>query len=114
MYFIFRLGLNYGGGAWCPRSAVDQDQKEWIEVDLSSLGKLPFLITEVGTQGRYANSHGREYTPSYTLQYWRPELKNFTTYTDTPDGEKVGYTVYCLVTHAKLKLEIVLVSSFSE
>ncbi|XP_069979948.1 discoidin domain-containing receptor tyrosine kinase B-like, partial [Penaeus vannamei] len=29
-----RLGLDGGGGAWCPRSMVDAGQGEWLEVDL--------------------------------------------------------------------------------
>ena len=60
-------------------------------MDLSSLGNVPFVITEVGTQGRYANKQGREYTPTYTLQYWRPGLGNYTVYTTTPGYDQVSF-----------------------
>lgn len=75
-----RLGRGDGGGAWCPRNTVDARQEEWLEVDL---GK-PRLVTGVATQGRHANGQGVEYTPAYTLSYWRPGMTSFTYYTAHP------------------------------
>uniref|UniRef100_A0A0N7ZAP1 Protein kinase domain-containing protein n=1 Tax=Scylla olivacea TaxID=85551 RepID=A0A0N7ZAP1_SCYOL len=75
-----RLGVEGGGGAWCPRSMVDSCQKEWLEVDLGALR----LVTAVATQGRHANGQGQEYTPAYTLSYWRPGMADFTFYSAHP------------------------------
>ncbi|XP_042863294.1 discoidin domain-containing receptor 2-like [Penaeus japonicus] len=75
-----RLGMDGTGGAWCPRSMVDAGQGEWLEVDLGS----PRLVTAVATQGRQANGQGVEYTPAYTLSYWRPGMASFVSYTAHP------------------------------
>nr|XP_053641749.1 uncharacterized protein LOC128695265 [Cherax quadricarinatus] len=76
-----RLGMEGGGGAWCPRSAVDTRQEEWLEVDLGA----PRLVTAVATQGRHANGQGVEYTPAYTLSYWRPGMATFAYYSVHPN-----------------------------
>ncbi|CAL4084901.1 unnamed protein product, partial [Meganyctiphanes norvegica] len=73
-----RLGIDSVGGAWCPRNAVDTRQSEWLEV---SLGDVPRLVTAVATQGRHAQGSGMEYTPAYTLHYWRPGMDDFMPYT---------------------------------
>ncbi|XP_042214831.1 uncharacterized protein LOC121861250 [Homarus americanus] len=77
-----RLGMEGGGGAWCPRSTVDARQKEWLEVDLGASR----LVTAVATQGRHANGQGMEYTPAYTLTYWRPGMTSFTYYSANPSN----------------------------
>lgn len=59
---------------------VDSGQKEWLEVDLGALR----LVTAVATQGRHANGQGQEYTPAYTLSYWRPGMVGFTFYSAHP------------------------------
>lgn len=76
-----RLGVEGGGGAWCPRYMVDSCQKEWLEVDLGALR----LVTAVATQGRHANGEGQEYTPAYTLSYWRPGMPDFAFYSAHPN-----------------------------
>lgn len=75
-----RLGIDSVGGAWCPRNAVDPRQREWLEVNL---GDEPRLVTAVATQGRHAQGSGMEYTPSYTLHYWRPGMDDFMPYMAT-------------------------------
>ncbi|XP_037784073.1 discoidin domain-containing receptor tyrosine kinase B-like, partial [Penaeus monodon] len=59
---------------------VDAGQGEWLEVDLG----YPRLVTAVATQGRQANGQGVEYTPAYTLSYWRPGMATFVSYTAHP------------------------------
>ncbi|XP_069191992.1 discoidin domain-containing receptor 2 [Procambarus clarkii] len=76
-----RLGMEGGGGAWCPRAPVDTRQEEWLEVDFGA----PRLLTAVATQGRHANGQGVEYTPAYTLSYWRPGMPAFDYYSAHPN-----------------------------
>ncbi|KAK3875429.1 hypothetical protein Pcinc_019713 [Petrolisthes cinctipes] len=74
-----RAGVEAGGGAWCPRQQVTRDGQEHLEVYL--MGHL-FVVTKVEVQGRFGNGQGREYTETYKLQYWRPGLEHWATYTD--------------------------------
>lgn len=85
LFYVLRLGMEGGGGAWCPRSMVDSRQKEWLEVDLGALR----LVTAVATQGRHANGQGQEYTPAYTLSYWRPGMGGFTFYSAHPNKSNI-------------------------
>ena len=64
---LFRLGLNEGDGAWCPAGPVYPNDAEYLEIDL---GRLHFL-TLVGTQGRHASGHGKEFARAYRLHYSR-------------------------------------------
>ncbi|XP_031432222.1 epithelial discoidin domain-containing receptor 1 isoform X3 [Clupea harengus] len=72
-----RLSTGEGDGAWCPMGAVFPSGSEYLQVDL---GALHFLSL-VGTQGRHADGHGREFARSYRLQYSR-DGKNWLTWKD--------------------------------
>ncbi|XP_010188858.1 PREDICTED: epithelial discoidin domain-containing receptor 1-like, partial [Mesitornis unicolor] len=62
-----RLGRSDGDGAWCPAGPVFPEEEEFLEVDLGRL----HLVTLVGTQGRHAGGHGREFAHAYRLRYSR-------------------------------------------
>ncbi|XP_021239463.1 epithelial discoidin domain-containing receptor 1-like, partial [Numida meleagris] len=62
-----QLGRNDGDGAWCPAGPVFPDEDEFLEVDLGHL----HLVTLVGTQGRHAGGHGKEFARTYRLRYSR-------------------------------------------
>ncbi|XP_046702770.1 epithelial discoidin domain-containing receptor 1 isoform X2 [Silurus meridionalis] len=62
-----RLSTGEGDGAWCPLGSVFPHPSEYLQVDLH---KLHFLSL-VGTQGRHADGHGREFARSYRLRYSR-------------------------------------------
>ena len=62
-----RLGRNDGDGAWCPAGPVFPDEEEFLEVDLGHL----HVVTLVGTQGRHAGGHGKEFASTYRLRYSR-------------------------------------------
>ncbi|XP_072316171.1 epithelial discoidin domain-containing receptor 1 isoform X3 [Eucyclogobius newberryi] len=66
-----RLSTGEGDGAWCPAGAVFPSGSEYLQVDLR---KLHFLAL-VGTQGRHADGHGREFARSYRLRYSRDGVK---------------------------------------
>lgn len=65
---FFRVRQDIAGGAWCPKSQVDKNAFEYLEIDLRS----PHVLTAIETQGRYGNGQGKEYTTHYMLQYRRP------------------------------------------
>ncbi|XP_074786587.1 epithelial discoidin domain-containing receptor 1 isoform X2 [Athene noctua] len=62
-----RLGRSDGDGAWCPAGPVFPEEEEFLEVDLGGL----HVVTLVGTQGRHAGGHGREFARAYRLRYSR-------------------------------------------
>ncbi|XP_062829753.1 epithelial discoidin domain-containing receptor 1 isoform X2 [Anolis carolinensis] len=62
-----RLALNEGDGAWCPAGPVYPNDAEYLEIDLRRL----HFLTLVGTQGRHANGHGKEFARAYRLHYSR-------------------------------------------
>ncbi|XP_036800183.1 epithelial discoidin domain-containing receptor 1 isoform X2 [Oncorhynchus mykiss] len=62
-----RLSTGEGDGAWCPAGAVFPSASEYLQVDLRSL----HFLALVGTQGRHADGHGREFARSYRLRYSR-------------------------------------------
>ncbi len=43
---LLRFRQDKFGGAWCPRSSIGPNVREWIEIDL----RRPFRITRTGTQ----------------------------------------------------------------
>ena len=51
----FRVRVEKGGGAWCPRPAIKHDVREWLEVNLHG----PHLVTASETQGRFGNGQGQ-------------------------------------------------------
>ncbi|XP_026540263.1 epithelial discoidin domain-containing receptor 1-like [Notechis scutatus] len=61
------LGLSEGDGAWCPAGPVYPNDAEYLEIDLRQL----HFLTLVGTQGRHAGGHGKEFARSYRLHYKR-------------------------------------------
>ncbi|XP_012279165.1 discoidin domain-containing receptor 2 [Orussus abietinus] len=63
-----RLKQDKGGGAWCPKEAITQEGKEFLEVYL----RTPRVLTSARTQGRFGNGYGVEYTEKYFVEYWRP------------------------------------------
>ncbi|XP_034963247.2 epithelial discoidin domain-containing receptor 1 isoform X1 [Zootoca vivipara] len=62
-----RLALSEGDGAWCPAGPVYPNDAEYLEIDLRRL----HFLTLVGTQGRHASGHGKEFARSYRLHYSR-------------------------------------------
>lgn len=72
-----RVRVEKEGGAWCPRSQVAANSREYLEVDLGRV----HVVTASGTQGRFDNGKGLEYTQAYMLEYWRPGLVSYRVYT---------------------------------
>ncbi|XP_066539251.1 epithelial discoidin domain-containing receptor 1 isoform X2 [Hoplias malabaricus] len=62
-----RLSTGEGDGAWCPAGSVFPSGSEFLQVDLHTL----HFLSLVGTQGRHADGHGREFARSYRLRYSR-------------------------------------------
>ncbi|KAM9488048.1 epithelial discoidin domain-containing receptor 1 isoform 2-T2 [Clarias gariepinus] len=62
-----RLSTGEGDGAWCPLGPVFPNPSEYLQVDLHQL----YFLSLVGTQGRHADGHGREFARSYRLRYSR-------------------------------------------
>ncbi|XP_063147375.1 epithelial discoidin domain-containing receptor 1 isoform X2 [Candoia aspera] len=62
-----RLALSEGDGAWCPAGPVFPNDAEYLEIDLHRL----HFLTLVGTQGRHASGHGKEFARAYRLHYKR-------------------------------------------
>uniref|UniRef100_A0A674J5H5 Epithelial discoidin domain-containing receptor 1 n=1 Tax=Terrapene triunguis TaxID=2587831 RepID=A0A674J5H5_9SAUR len=62
-----RLDTSDGDGAWCPAGPVYPNDAEFLEVDLQRL----HFLTLVGTQGRHAGGHGKEFARTYRLHYSR-------------------------------------------
>ncbi|XP_072536628.1 epithelial discoidin domain-containing receptor 1 isoform X3 [Salminus brasiliensis] len=62
-----RLSTGEGDGAWCPAGSVFPSGSEYLQVDLHTL----HFLSLVGTQGRHADGHGREFARSYRLRYSR-------------------------------------------
>ncbi|XP_064094014.1 discoidin domain-containing receptor 2-like [Macrobrachium nipponense] len=73
-----RVRTDREGGAWCPKGQLNETSREYLEVDLGGV----HVVTETGTQGRFGNGKGLEYTESYRIEYWRPGLSDFMRYTD--------------------------------
>lgn len=72
------------GGAWCPQDPATAEPEEWLQVDLRTV----HVITNVGTQGRFGNGQGVEFSEAFMLDYWRPRLSKWIRYR-TYDGEEV-------------------------
>lgn len=66
-YLVFRARTEQYGGAWCPSSEITSIPNEWLEINF---GNLTYL-TQVETQGRFDNGHGKEYADYYILMYTR-------------------------------------------
>lgn len=70
-----RLNKDLSGGAWCPSPQLDLENSgsEWILVNLSAAFNPEdrFVITGIGTQGRFGNGHGVEFVEEYWIEYSR-------------------------------------------
>ena len=64
-----RVGWERGGGAWCPASLVQEESKEWLEVELAKAAR----VTGLATQGRWAAGQGQEFAEWVRLQWWSEE-----------------------------------------
>ena len=64
-----RVGSERGGGAWCPASLVEQESREWLEVELAKAAR----VTGLATQGRWAAGQGQEFAEWVRLQWWSEE-----------------------------------------
>ncbi|KAI4883324.1 hypothetical protein NFI96_024835 [Prochilodus magdalenae] len=64
---LIMLSTGEGDGAWCPAGSVFPSGSEYLQVDLHTL----HFLSLVGTQGRHADGHGREFARSYRLRYSR-------------------------------------------
>ncbi|KAF4518330.1 hypothetical protein B566_EDAN009118 [Ephemera danica] len=53
------------GGAWCPRTQINREVREFLEVQLPS----EHLVTHTETQGRFGNGQGQEFAESYLIEY---------------------------------------------
>ncbi|CAN8178030.1 unnamed protein product [Coccothraustes coccothraustes] len=80
-----RLGRSDGDGAWCPAGPVFPAEQEFLEVDLGRL----HLVTLVGTQGRHAGGHGREFARQYRLRYSR-DRRRWLRWRDRWGAEVIG------------------------
>ena len=74
------------GGAWCPVGVTEKGSRHFLEIDLTSV----HVITYAGTQGRFGNGNGKEYTENYRLEYWRPGLPDFVVFTNSTNGNQVS------------------------
>lgn len=72
--------MEKGGGAWCPRPAIQHNVREWLEVALPSSGHGPFLVTASETQGRFGNGQGQEFAEAFVIEYWRHHLGRWVIY----------------------------------
>lgn len=79
-----RLNAEHGGGAWCPKSFISQESREYLEIDLGE----EHSVTGVITQGRFANGLGQEFAEYYTLEYWNPGMEEYIKYTGD-NGESI-------------------------
>lgn len=55
------------------------------------------MITATGTQGRFGNGQGVEFSEAYLLEYWRPKLGKWVRY-KAYSGEEVRILHYFLYT----------------
>jgi len=68
-----RVGSERGGGAWCPASLVEEESKEWLEVELSKVAR----VTGLATQGRWAGGQGQEFAEWVRLQWWSDDQQRW-------------------------------------
>lgn len=86
--YPYRLKQESHGGAWCPKLQITTEPREWLEIDLHTV----HMITATGTQGRFGNGQGVEYSEAYMLEYWRPKLGKWVRYRDVR-GEEVSIKI---------------------
>ncbi|KYO24108.1 discoidin domain-containing receptor 2 isoform B [Alligator mississippiensis] len=83
-----RLDTSDGDGAWCPAGPVYPNDAEFLEVDLRRL----HFLTLVGTQGRHAGGHGKEFARAYRLHYSR-DRRRWLTWRDRWGNEVISGNV---------------------
>ena len=44
---LSRLNHDRHGGAWCPKPAIAEDVKEWLQVDLGAVHVVTGIVTQV-------------------------------------------------------------------
>lgn len=75
------MRIEKGGGAWCPRPAIQHNVREWIEVALPGhIHHQPHLVVASETQGRFGNGQGQEFAEAFIIEYWRHEIGRWVTY----------------------------------
>jgi len=82
-----RLNTERGGGAWCPKSLIDntaQETEEYLEIDLVQ----DHVISAVLLQGRFANGLGQEFAEYVSIAFKQQSQEKFDKYTD-PAGSTV-------------------------
>ncbi|XP_071444959.1 discoidin domain-containing receptor 2-like [Hetaerina americana] len=99
-----RIRQEKNGGAWCPRTVISSEVREYLEVDLTG----DHLITRTETQGRFGNGQGQEYAEAFLVEYWRDSLDQWVVYKDSR-GEKelTGNSNTYLVVRQELELPFV-------
>ena len=48
---LSRLNHDRHGGAWCPKPAIAEDVKEWLQVDLGAVHVVTGIVTQVRMAG---------------------------------------------------------------
>ena len=83
-----RVGWERGGGAWCPASLVEEESKEWLEVELLKAAR----VTGLATQGRWAAGQGQEFAEWVRLQWWSQEEQQWMDAGAPMEANKDTYT----------------------
>ncbi|KAK3589844.1 hypothetical protein CHS0354_015861 [Potamilus streckersoni] len=78
-----RIRTELYGGAWCPKSAINKDSYEFLQIDFNRL----MVITQVEVQGRFGNGKGKEYATHFLLQYQREDGGEWIHFRNKTDGE---------------------------
>lgn len=88
------------GGAWCPVMPISQTNfgKEWIQVKLNR----SFVISAIETQGRFALGSGKEFVPSYQIEYSRNNGLTWHKWKDFRGSSVSVVLVFLSVFHCKL------------
>lgn len=55
--------------------------------------KTVHMVTATGTQGRFGNGQGVEFTEAYILEYWRPRLDKWIRYHNNKGEEVKQYFI---------------------
>ncbi|XP_052789202.1 discoidin domain-containing receptor 2-like isoform X2 [Mya arenaria] len=64
-----RIRTETNGGAWCPKTTIQRDSYEYLQIDLGGLT----VLTMVEIQGRFGNGQGQEFTEEFLLEYQRED-----------------------------------------
>ncbi|CAG7733954.1 unnamed protein product [Allacma fusca] len=75
---LIRIRNEQNGGAWCPRSVIEDGVKEYLEIDFGE----EYRVTQTETQGRFGNGRGLEFAQQFQLEYYREVLGRWILYKD--------------------------------